>query len=313
METALVIRAMGNVCRIADHTGAVRDAVVKGNLRLKGVRSTSPVVVGDRVEVSYSEEGHPPMVVGILPRRNYIIRKAANLSKESHILAANIDCALLVVTLTQPVTTTTFMDRFLATAEAYSVPVIIVFNKVDLYTEIALKQDAADLAQLYRSIGYKVLQVSTKTSEGKEELSELIKGKIVLVAGHSGVGKSSLINMLLPEVDLPVSELSSHFGTGTHTTTTSEMIPSLDGGYIIDSPGIKGFGTLEMDEQDTAHYFKEFFALSAQCRFNNCRHLNEPGCAVRAAIDRGEIAVSRYISYLSILGDKYAGKYRPPQ
>lgn len=314
MQTALVLRVVGNVCRVAySSTGQVAEALVKGNLRLKGARSTSPVAVGDIVEVEEAETGSTPMIAGIRPRRNYIIRKATNLSKESHILAANVDGALLVVTMAKPLTTNTFIDRFLATAEAYNVPVTLLFNKADLWPELGLTQIAEENEHLYRSIGYSVLRTSSVSGEGKEAVQKLIAGKVMLVAGHSGVGKSSLINMLLPEAQLPTGAVSEHHGTGTHTTTTSEMIPSFDGGYLIDSPGIKGFGTLEMDERDTAHYFREFFALSSQCRFSNCRHLNEPGCAVRAALAEGRVAESRYISYLSILGDKYAGKYRPPQ
>ncbi len=310
----LVLRCIGNQCRLLLDDGTFCDATVKGNLRLKGIRSTNPVVVGDRVAVRLQGEGETQIyyITEIFQRRNYIIRKAANLSKESHILAANIDVALLVITLKAPETSTTFVDRFLATAEAYDIPVILLFNKIDIFTEEDFRA-VEEWEQIYNPIGYKSLRISVKEEIGLEELYPLIAGKTVLLSGHSGVGKSSLINALLPESHLRTQKISKAHGTGMHTTTLSEMIPidpAKGGGYIIDSPGIKGFGTLEMNRANTAHFFREFFEISEGCRFNNCSHLNEPACAVQKALEEGTIAPSRYLSYLSILDDEDESRYR---
>jgi len=316
--TGLVLRCVGNLCRVLlDGDGGECDALVKGNLRLKGIRSTNPVVVGDRVELQPTREDleHPYYITAICPRRNYIIRKASNLSKESHILAANIDVALLVVTMIQPETSFTFVDRFLATAEAYDIPVVLLFNKIDLYGEEENRR-LAEWQSIYAPLGYPTLSISATEGIGLEEVWPHIAGRIVLLSGHSGVGKSSLINALLPGSSLRTHSISLAHGTGMHTTTYSAMIPlaaERGGGYLIDSPGIKGFGTLEMNEHNAHHYFREFFALSEGCRFSNCTHINEPGCAVLAALERGEIALSRYVSYLGILGDEEGGKYRPEQ
>ncbi len=310
----LVLRCIGNNCRLLLDSGLYCDAIVKGNLRLKGIRSTNPVVVGDRVKVRLQGEGESEVyyITEIIPRKNYIIRKAANLSKESHILAANIDIALLLVTLKSPETSTIFVDRFLATAEAYNIPVVLIFNKVDLFTKEEFWQ-VEQWEKIYHSIGYKSYRISVKEKIGIEQLYSLIGGKTVLLSGHSGVGKSSLINALLPENQLRTQSVSQSHGTGLHTTTLSEMIaidPQKGGGYIIDSPGIKGFGTLEMNKANTAHFFPEFFEESKNCRFNNCTHINEPSCAVLQAIEEGRISNSRYISYLSILEDQEESKYR---
>lgn len=282
---------------------------------MKDIRSTNPVAVGDRVRVKDSEDGlSQPFICGIEPRRNHIVRKAVNLSKESHILAANIDLAVLVITVVWPPTETTFIDRFLATAEAYDVPVVLAFNKVDLCQEPTLREALEEMMELYSRIGYPTMAVSATEHIGIDELRQLLIGKISLLAGHSGVGKSSLINALAPHLQLRVGDISLAHGTGTHTTTLSEMLPldsqDLSRGFIIDTPGIKGFGTLEMNESNTSHFFREFFALSAGCRFGNCTHINEPSCAVLAALKDGRIAPSRYMSYLSILQDQQEGKYR---
>lgn len=315
-EEALVLCSMGNRCLVTPFQGSPYVAYLKGNVRLEGIRSTSPVVVGDRVEISFSRDRHQTaMIEKILPRRNYLIRRATNLSRESQILAANIDQALLLVTLASPVTTTTFIDRFLATAEAYSVPVSLLFNKIDLYNEEE-RIELNRLSSIYESIGYPIFYLSATTGGGCEAIKVLLKDKITLLTGHSGVGKSTLTNQLIAGTLRETQPLNEMYGTGRHTTTLAEMIPlgsTPQEGYLIDSPGIKGFGTIEMDETNLGHYFREFFEISKQCRFYNCRHLNEPNCAVINAVEEGKIALSRYKSYLSILEDSEAGKYRPPQ
>ncbi len=282
---------------------------IKGNFRIKGIRTTNPVAVGDKVTVGAPGPDGVAYITAITPRKNYIIRKASNLSKESHILAANIDQALLVVTLVDPPTSTTFIDRFLATSEAYSIPAIIAVNKIDLLSEED-KQLLDAVAYLYRSIGYDVVELSAKTGQGVDFLIELLKGKITLFSGNSGVGKSSLINAIIPGLDLRTAEISSAHGTGMHTTTFSELFHLPGGGSIIDTPGVRGFGTVDFDRYDVAHYFPEIFEESHNCRFGNCTHTCEPGCAVLDAVEDNRIASSRYASYLSILEDAGEGKYR---
>lgn len=281
---------------------------VKGNFRLKGIRTTNPVTVGDRVTVVPNSDGSA-FITKIEERRNYIIRRASNLSKQAHILASNLDNVILIITVAHPVTSTTFIDRFLATAEAYRVPTTLVINKKDLYDADEM-QYAENLAYLYKYIGYDVKNVSVSTGEGMEEIKELLKDKITLLSGHSGVGKSSFINAILPDQKIRTAELSDVHDQGMHTTTFSEMYELPDGGYIIDTPGIKGFGTIEFSKEETSHYFREIFKISEDCRFNNCTHTHEPGCAVRAALEDHRISQSRYDSYLSILEDENEGKYR---
>lgn len=281
---------------------------VKGNFRLKGIRTTNPVTVGDRVTVVPNSDGSA-FITKIEERRNYIIRRASNLSKQAHILASNLDNVILIITVAHPVTSTTFIDRFLATAEAYRVPTTLVINKKDLYDADEM-QYAENLAYLYKYIGYDVKIVSVSTGEGMEEIKELLKDKITLLSGHSGVGKSSFINAILPDQKIRTAELSDVHDQGMHTTTFSEMYELPDGGYIIDTPGIKGFGTIEFSKEETSHYFREIFKISEDCRFNNCTHTHEPGCAVRAALEDHRISQSRYDSYLSILEDENEGKYR---
>ena len=303
----LVIKNTGSWYTVLTDDGQLFDCKVKGNFRLKGIRSTNPVAVGDRVKIITNPEG-TAFITEIDDRRNYIIRKSINLSKQSHIIAANVDQALLVVTVNYPQTSTTFIDRFLASAEAYRVPVILVFNKTDLLNDDEAHYQEMMIA-LYENVGYQCLQVSAETGEGVDYLKELLPGKITLLSGNSGVGKSTLINRLVPGVNLRTSEISDAHNTGLHTTTFSEMIP-LGEGWLIDTPGIKGFGTFDMEPEELTSYFKEIFRFSQDCRFSNCTHTHEPGCAVLQALDDHLIAPSRYQSYLSMLNDKDESKYR---
>lgn len=299
--------------------GSTVECKVKGNFRLKGIRSTNPVAVGDRVElIEQTAEGagaeHFFWITAIEDRRNYIIRRSQNLSKQSHILAANVDQAFLVVTVNYPETSLTFIDRFLASAEAYNVPVVLVFNKTDLLDEDERRlQDG--IMRLYDTVGYRCVAISAETGEGVDMLHQMLDGRITLLSGNSGVGKSTLINRLIPDAQLRTAEISDAHNTGTHTTTFSEMLrlKSLsEGTYIIDTPGIKGFGTFDMEPEEITSYFKEIFHFSQHCRFNNCTHTHEPGCAVLEALENHYIAQSRYQSYLSMLNDKEEGKYRAP-
>jgi ribosome biogenesis GTPase len=302
----LVVKNTGSWYTVRTDDGQLLDCKVKGNFRLKGIRTTNPVAVGDRVEIN--EEG---WITSIEDRRNYIIRKSINLSKQSHIIAANVDQAFLIVTVANPQTSTTFIDRFLASAEAYRVPVVLIFNKTDLLDEDALRYQQA-VVNLYETIGYECRQISAETGEGVDDLRPMLDGKITLLSGNSGVGKSTLINRLVPGANLRTAEISDAHNTGMHTTTFSEMI-SLTSGYLIDTPGIKGFGTFDMEPEEITSYFKDIFHFSKDCRFSNCTHTHEPGCAVLKAVEEHYIAESRYQSYLSMLDDKEEGKYREAQ
>ena len=305
----LVIRNTGSWYTVKiDGTDNTVEAKVKGNFRLKGIRSTNPIAIGDKVEFIPQPDG-TALISAIDDRKNYIIRKATNLSKQSHIIAANLDQCFLIVTVAQPETSTTFIDRFLATAAAYRVPVVLVFNKIDVLNEEE-QEYLNSMIDLYEYVGYKCLKVSAKTGAGVDAVAEELKGKVTLLSGNSGVGKSTLINNLFPDLNLKTSEISDAYNTGKHTTTFSEMYPIGNDGYIIDTPGIKGFGTFNMEREEVGHYFKEIFRISEDCRFNNCTHTHEPGCAVRQAVENHDISESRYTSYLSMLEDGTEDKYR---
>lgn len=304
----LVVKSSGSVYDVRLEDGTLVECRIKGNFRLKGIKSTNPVAVGDNVSLSQRDDG-TAYIVDILPRKNYIVRKASNLSKQSHILAANLDICFLVITINHPVTSTTFIDRFLASAQAYRVPVVPVFNKTDLYAPDELSE-LDYLFALYESIGYRCLKTSIATGEGIDKLKEMMRGKVSLLAGNSGVGKSSLVNAVAPQVAARTGEISRTHDKGMHTTTFSQMFEFMPGSFIVDTPGVKGFGTYDMDSEEIAHYFVEFFELSGGCKYGNCTHTHEPGCAVLQALEEGHIAPSRYQSYLSMLEDKDEGKYR---
>jgi ribosome biogenesis GTPase len=303
-----VIKNTGNTYLVRTAHGSDFVCKAKGNFRLKDIRSTSPVVVGDVVFLDVNHDGSA-FITDIEKRKNYIVRKASNLSKHAHILAANIDLALLCITVRYPETTTVFIDRFLVTAEAYSVPVILVFNKIDLYNGEDVEY-LNGLIRLYNVIGYRCVKTSLITGEGLPEIQEITQEKIILLAGHSGVGKSSIINALRAENVQKTGEISVYHHKGMHTTTYSEMIELNNGGFIIDTPGIKGFGTIDMVAAEVSHYFPEIFKIARHCRYYNCLHLNEPGCAVQKAVEDHYISESRYHSYLNILKDISDGKYR---
>ena len=304
----LVVKNTGSWYTVKTDDGKTVESKIKGNFRLKGIRSTNPVAVGDRVEIIRNQEG-TAFITDIQERRNYIIRKSQNLSKQSHIIAANVDQAFLVVTIDHPQTSTTFIDRFLASAEAYAVPVILVFNKSDLLTPEEIHYQEL-MMNLYDTVGYQCVAISAERGNGIANLLPLLKNKTTVLSGNSGVGKSTLINRILPGVNLRTAEISDSHNTGMHTTTFSEMLELPEGGYVIDTPGIKGFGTFDMEPEEITSYFKEIFKFSKDCRFNNCTHTHEPGCAVLKAVEDHYIAPSRYQSYLSMLDDKDENKYR---
>lgn len=314
-ERGTVIRNTGSwqVVRLTD--GREVQCKVKGTMRLMGLRCTNPVAVGDVVDVTLRDDG-TALIASVEPRRNYVIRRASNLSREFQIIGANLDQALLVASLSQPLTSTTFIDRFLATCEAYRVPAVLAINKVDLlHGEPDGDALLEAVAALYRSIGYPVVFTSAATGEGIDALREMLAGRTTLLSGNSGVGKSSLINALVPGADLRVGRVSDAHNKGTHTTTFSEMIDLAGGGSVIDTPGVKGFGTIDFERTQVAHYFPEIFAAGSGCRYGDCTHTHEPGCAVLAAVERSLISQSRYASYLSILEDTdsaSADKYRKP-
>lgn len=302
--TATVVRATGSWYDVL-HDGETVRCRIRGRLRLKGVRSTNPVVVGDEVACE-ADEGGDYVIADILPRRNYVIRRASNLSKESHIIAANVDQALLMASLRSPETPTEFVDRFLVTCEAYKVPVTILLSKLDLQDAEAV----AEFRAVYEGAGYRVLEVSVREGRGVEEVRELLAGRTTLVSGNSGVGKSTLIQAIDPSLDIRTGEISESHHKGRHTTTFSTMYPLAGGGAVIDTPGIKGFGLIDIDEAELWHYFPEMMRVAPACRFYNCTHTHEPGCAVLQALEEHRLAPSRYASYLSMMDDQDEGKYR---
>lgn len=289
--------------------GQTVECRIRGKFRTKGLRTTNPIAVGDNVNFEVDGKTGQGLIQSIHERRNYIIRKSINLSKEAHILASNIDQAILVVTLASPRTFTQFIDRFLASAEAYGIPTVLVFNKVDLYDD-SLTAELDNLVRIYETIGYKCIKASVLNGIGNEEIKAVAQGKLSLLAGHSGVGKSSIANILNPDLKLRTTEISDSHDSGMHTTTYPEMHTVSGGGYVIDSPGIKGFGTIELGKAEMSHYFPEMFAESENCQFYNCTHTHEPKCAVKQAVAEGRIAQSRYNSYLSLLNDEDEEKYR---
>lgn len=307
--TGLVIKNTGSWYTVLTDDGQTIDCKIKGNFRLRGIRSTNPVAVGDRVEIKVSPEQAVAFITEIKDRQNWIIRKSQNLSKQSHILAANVDQAFLVVTVNYPQTSTTFIDRFLASAEAYRIPVVLVFNKTDLLDDDELRYQQM-MIDLYDNVGYECRAISAEKGDGIDELRDMLRDKITLFSGNSGVGKSTLLNKLIPGVQLKTAAISDAHNTGMHTTTFSEMLRLPFGGWAIDTPGIKGFGTFDMEPEELSGYFRDIFYFSKDCRFNNCTHTHEPGCAVLKALEEHYIAESRYNSYLSMLNDKEEGKYR---
>lgn len=307
MEKGLILKSTGSWYKVKTDGGDFVDCKIRGKLRLKGLRTTNPVSVGDVVWIDKEEDGSG-IIAKIEARKNYIIRKSINLSKESHIIAANIDQVFLVLSLVNPETPLEFIDRFLVAAEAYSIPAILVFNKKDLYDEPTLEYMNI-LEYIYKQIGYRTLAISAKMGENISDLLKLLPGKINLFAGNSGVGKSTLLNLINPNLGLKTAEISESHKTGKHTTTFSEMFEINGGGYLIDTPGIRGFGLIDFDKEELSHYFPEIFKYSEHCQFYNCTHTHEPNCAVKKAVEEVNIAESRYQSYLNILNDQNE-KYR---
>ena len=306
----LIIKSTGTSYGVYLPDGTMVECHVKGNFRIRGIRSTNPVAIGDNVEIAQTEDG-TNWITELYDRKNYIVRRSTNLSYASHILAANVDMAALIVTINHPKTSTTFIDRFLATCEAYRVPACLIFNKVDLLNEEEL-QTLSALRQLYESLDYPTYAISAKNDVAvlKEQLAEVFQNRITLLSGNSGVGKSTLLNAILGMDIARTGAISSAHHKGMHTTTFSEMYPLNETSWIIDTPGIKGFGMLDMERQEMGHYFREIFAISRECRYSDCVHINEPGCAVNQAVVDGRIAFSRYESYLSMLDDITENKYR---
>ncbi len=301
MKTGTIIQTTGSN-HVVDSDGYIYNCIIRGKLRLKGYKSTNPVAVGDIVDFDPVDDKNG-VILKIHERKNCIIRKSTNLSKESHIIAANIDQAIFIYTMREPVTTTVFMDRFLVAAESYSIPVIIIFNKIDIYKEEEF-DEVAEIMATYSEIGYKIIETSIEKKYNLEAIKNILKDKVNLISGHSGVGKTSLINAVAPEYNLKTGKISDLHGSGKHTTTYAQLLSLPFGGYIIDTPGIRGFGLIQLKREEIYHFFPEIFEISKKCKYYNCIHLNEPGCAVKEAVENGEIAWSRYKSYLNIVLDE---------
>ncbi len=299
MKTGVVIKSTGSWFNVQNYDGEIIPCRIRGRIRLDGIRSTNPVAVGDRVKYDFDPQTKNGVITEICDRKNYIIRRSTNLSKQTQIIAANIDQAILMVTINYPVTTYLFIDRFLASCQAYRIPCVIIFNKIDQYCDEE-NEMLSIYRDIYENIGYKTMSISATEQESLEDVKELLKDKTSLISGHSGVGKSTLINKLEPGLDLKTAAISDVHLTGRHTTTFAEMHPFSFGGYVIDTPGIRGFGLADVEKEELYHFFVEFFEYSKNCHFHNCQHLNEPNCAVKDAVENGEIAESRYDSYASI-------------
>ncbi|MBI9069531.1 MAG: ribosome small subunit-dependent GTPase A [Salinivirgaceae bacterium] len=309
MKQGLVLKSTGSSYQVKSDNNEIINCKIRGKFRTKGIKTTNPIAVGDIVDFKFDDNSEFGIISKIHPRKNYIIRKSINLSKQAHILAANIDQAVLMVTLAKPKTYPEFIDRFLVSAEAYQIPAKIIFNKIDLYDEELIKEMGA-LMNLYEGIGYGCFQTSAKKGIGIDEVKELLKDKISVISGHSGIGKSSLINTIQPSLNLKTSEISDYHESGKHTTTFPEMHELSKDSYIIDTPGIKGLGMVDMEKEEIAHYFPEMFKALKNCQFYNCTHSHEPNCAVKLAVENGTIKKSRYKSYLSILAGDEDEKFR---
>jgi ribosome biogenesis GTPase len=309
-EKGLVIKSTGNLYTVITTGNEKVNCMLTGRYRLEDLKSTSPVTVGDRVLFEINPDEKIGRIKDVLERKNYIIRKSSNLSKTYQVIAANIDQLMLMVTVEYPKTFPEFIDRYLVTAEAYSIPSIILFNKIDLYNQKQLNE-VNKLTEVYSHIGYPCYSITALNRQNLGMILDLLKQKVTLIAGNSGVGKSTLLNTLFPDLNLKIDEISDYHKKGKHTTTFVEMFPLPGGGYVIDSPGIKGFGLIDMENEPLYHYFREFFSTSRDCKFNNCLHINEPGCAVIKAVEDGRISFSRYNSYLSLLEEQgHSDKYR---
>ena len=303
----LVTKSTGSWYLVRSEDGEYHDCRIKGKFRLKGIKSTNPVAVGDWVEFDVENSGSAAVIKEIYDRKNYIVRRSVNLSKRTHVIASNIDVAFLIVTASRPRTSTGFIDRFLVTAEAYKIPVVILFNKMDTYVDIEDRAEIMMLNDIYTNIGYTCIEISAKTGANISKVADLMHDKITMFAGHSGVGKSTLINAIEPGLNIKTSEVSNSHNKGQHTTTYAEMHELKLPGYIIDTPGIKGLGLVDMEPEEIGDYFPEIFKIKDQCKFNNCLHTNEPNCAVKDAVEADEIAASRYESYIGFLKDDDEG------
>ena len=302
MQNGIVYRSTGSWYWVKSTTGAFYNCRIKGKFRLKGIKHTNPIAVGDKVQFSLTQEGElmKGVIEEILPRENYIVRRSVNLSKQTHIIASNIDLAFLLITLNNPPTFFAFIDRFLVTASAYGIPVVLVFNKMDTYSEEELNE-IDYMKSIYDNLGYSCYQISCRSTEDVAQIRALMEGKSAMFSGHSGVGKSTLLNAIAPALKLRTAEISEQHQQGQHTTTYAEMFDLPNGARIIDTPGIKGFGVVDIESEELGNYFNEFLAVKPNCKFNNCLHVDEPSCAVKAGVEEGEIAASRYESYLQLL------------